>query len=97
MLCQLRLRSLADGRARGQRFNTASLPTSAERPAVVDAHVTAFTGCPCSAVIKLSIENHPRADPGANRRVENVTVPRACSPERFCESGRVRVIVDLDR
>ena len=58
------------------------------------AQTFALGGATGAAVIDSAIEHNASANTGAERRVEDVLVPDACSPNGFGQRGGVPVVID---
>ena len=89
-------RSRANRRTRSQNFDASAFAASAQRAAVVDAHVAALAGRAGVAVINAAVENNAGSDSGSNRGIENVAESARRAPARFGQRRGVRVIVDFD-
>ncbi len=66
-------------------------------PVEVDGHVAELAGAPCETAVKLSVQDQPTADAGAERQHQHVVAP-APRPEHVLGHGSgVRVVLDRHR
>lgn len=86
-------RASCNRRAGTKRLDTASLSAAALRPVVVDGDMAALGRASRSAVINMPVKYNSSSDARAKRRVKNVPVTNASAPNRFCQRGRISVVV----
>ncbi len=90
-------RSSSNGRTGREYFDATSLAAIAQRAAIVDAHVPAFTRRSSLAVVYRVVEDDPASDSSADGRVENVAKPARRAPASFREGSSIGIVVDSHR
>ena len=85
-------RAFCDGSAGGVQFDATSLAATAQRPAKIDRHMSAFSGAARPSLVNPPLQYQRRTDAGAEAHVEYARVSLARAPASFRQRRRICVI-----